>query len=234
MEKDVSFYNRSGRRLHGILSVPDGKNFPLVIICHGYASSTESSTRVVLSRAFLEKGIASFAFDFTGCGSSDGKLYELTVSQGLEDLDAAFSYVKNSADADKKRIALVGSSFSGSVAILFSSENPFKVLALKSPVSDYGPLKEVPLIPESKQKLFFDDSARHDIHSAAGKIKSPTIIVHGSSDADVPAEQSATLFSILKCEKKLEIIKNADHRYSSEKDFSTMVEKISGWILQKI
>ena len=82
MEKDVFFYNAGGRRLHGILSVPDGKNFPLVIICHGYASSTESSTRVALSRAFLEKGIASFAFDFTGCGSSDGKLYELTVSQG--------------------------------------------------------------------------------------------------------------------------------------------------------
>lgn len=234
MEKDASFYNRSGRRLHGVLSVPDGKNFPVTIICHGYASSTESKTRAVLSRMLLAKGIASFGFDFTGCGSSEGELYELTVSQGLEDLAAAFGYVKSVASADKERIALLGSSFSGSVAVLFAAENPVKVLALKSPVSDYSQLKEVPLIAKSKQKTFFDDSARHDIYSAAGKIRPPTIIVHGSSDADVPAEQSTELFSRLKCEKKLELIKNADHRYSSEKDFSLMAEKVSGWISGKI
>ena len=234
MEKEISFYNESGRRLHGVLSFPDGKNFPVAIICHGYASSTESRTRAALSRALLKKGIASFGFDFTGCGSSDGKLHELTVSQGLEDLAATYGYVKNVASADKKRIALLGSSFSGSVAILFAAENPVRVLALKSSVSDYDKLKEVPLISKSKQKDFFDDSARHDIYSAAEKINSPTIIVHGGSDADVPVAQSMELFFRLKCEKKLEILGDADHRYSSKKDFSTMIEKISGWIFRKI
>ena len=228
MEKKFSFY---GGKLQGILSIPETKKFPVVIVCHGYASSTESKTRTVLSEFLVGKGVACFGFDFTGCGSSRGELSDLTISRGLEDMGAAFNYVKNFESSDGK-IGLVGSSFGGSVAILFAAENPVDVLALKSPASDYDGLKEIPII--EKPETFFQDAAQYDVYAAAEKINSPTLIVHGGRDADVPPEQSVKLFSRLKCEKKLKLIASADHRYSSEKDFSLLLREISQWILRKL
>jgi len=233
MEKDIIFANSSGRKLHGVLTTAEN-NSPVVIICHGYASNTKSKTRVEISKQLLQKNISSFGFDFTGCGESEGELYELTVSQGLDDLTAAYNYVKNLKNFDGNRIGILGSSFSGSVAVLFAAENNIKVLALKSPVSDYNQIKEVPLVAKTKQQKFFDDSLKYDIYSAAEKIKAPTIIVHGSDDLDVPVEQSKKLFSHLKCEKKFEIITGADHRYSDEKHFSQLLDFVSDWFSKHV
>tara|TARA_Y100000310_G_scaffold345459_1_gene465214 strand:- start:1007 stop:1738 length:732 start_codon:yes stop_codon:yes gene_type:complete len=234
MEKDVMFTNSKGRKLHGVVTIPDSENFPIVIICHGYASNTKSKTRSALSRQLLEKGIASFGFDFTGCGESEGELYQLTITQGIDDLNAAFNFVKNIENVDKNKIALLGSSFSGSVAVLFAAEKDLKVLALKSPVSDYSGIKEVPLVARNKQQQFFDDSAKYDIYKTAEKIKTPTIIVHGSNDVDVPVEQSKELIKHLNCEKKLEIIEDADHRYSDANHFEQLINLVSDWVLNKI
>ncbi len=234
MERDVIFSNSSGRKLHGVLAIPDAKTFPVVIICHGYASSVRSKTRIALSRRLLLQGIASFGFDFTGCGESEGELKQLTLSQGLDDLTAAYFYVKHLKSVDKNRIGVLGSSFSGSVAVLFAAENRVKALALKSPVSDYGSISRVPLDSEEKRKQFSDDAEKYAIYSSAEKIKAPTIIVHGSSDDVVPVEQSKKLFSHLKCEKKLEIIKGADHSYSDDRHFSRMVASVSEWFHQHL
>lgn len=233
MERDVIFSNSSGRKLHGVLSAPDAKTFPVVILCHGYSSNTRSKTRSELSLHLQKKGIASFGFDFTGCGESEGKLNELTVSRGLADLTAAYNYVKKLKDVNG-RIGLLGSSFSGSVAVLFAAENSVNSLALKSPVSDYNRTSRVPFDSEEKRRKFYDDAAKYVIYSAAEKIKSPTIIVHGSKDDIVPVEQSKKLFLHLKCEKKLEIIKGADHRYSDEGHFSRMVASVSEWCHQHL
>ncbi len=233
MERDVIFSNSSGRKLHGVLTVPDAKTFPVVILCHGYASNTRSKTRSELSLHLQKKGIASFGFDFTGCGESEGKLNELTVSRGLADLTAAYNYVKKLKNIDG-RIGLLGSSFSGSVAVLFAAQHDVKTLALKSPVSDYGSISSVPLDSEEKRRKFSCDAKKYDVCLAAEKIKSPTMIVHGSKDDVVPAEQSKKLFSHLKCEKKLEIIKGADHRYSKKADFLRMTALISEWFHQHL
>ncbi len=234
MEKNVFFTNRSGRKLHGILMLPESKSFPVVIICHGYASSAQSRTRIELSRHLLKKGIASFGFDFTGCGGSEGELHQLTLSQGIEDLNAAYSCVKKLKNTNTERIGILGSSFSGSVAILFAAENGIKALALKSPVSDYTSLGEAPVIAEKKRRQFFDDAAKYDIYSAAEKIKAPTLIVHGSSDDVVPAGQSKKLFSHLKCGKKLAVLGGAGHQYSDSRHFSQMIKLVSGWFSQHL
>ncbi|MBI2664557.1 alpha/beta hydrolase [Candidatus Woesearchaeota archaeon] len=229
MEKDVAITNSSGRKLHGVIAVPDSTHMPLVIICHGYASSTKSNTRVELARRLSQLNISSLGFDFTGCGESEGELHELTITQGLADLTAAFNSVKTIDRVDKNKIALLGSSFSGSVAVLFAAENNIKALGLKSPVSDYSQLSGVPLAAKRRQQNFFDDAAKYDVCKAAEKIKVPAIIVHGSEDADVPVMQSKKLFSRLKCEKNFEMIEGADHRYSNSRHFSQMIELFAGW-----
>lgn len=234
MEKDIIFANRSGRKLHGILTAPEAKNFPLVIICHGYASSIGSRTRLELSRQLLQKGIASFGFDFTGSGKSEGELHQLTVSQGIEDLTAAYGYVKKLKNVNTEQIGILGSSFSGSVAVLFAAKNKFKALALKSPVSSYSSVKKMPMLSKAEQKRFFNDAAKYDIYSAAEKIMIPTIIVHGSNDDVVPVEQSKKLFSHLKCKKKLAVLGGADHQYSDSSHFSHMASSISKWFSQNL
>ena len=175
MQQDISFKNSKGSNLHGVLVTPETKHYPLVIICHGYASNTNSKTRVVLADKLLEHGIASFGFDFTGCGKSDGELFQLTITQGLDDLNAAYNYVNNLDGINKNKISLLGSSFSGAVAVLFAINNELNTLLLKSPVSNYNQIKEVPLVTRNKQQQFFDDAKKYDVYSASEKIKIPTI-----------------------------------------------------------
>ena len=188
----------------------------------------------MLSQELLQKNISSFGFDFTGCEESEGELYELTLTQGLDDLTAAYNYIKNLKNIDKNSIGLLGSSFSGSVAVLFAAENNIKVLALKSPVSDYNQIKEVPLVARSKQQQFFVDASKYDIYTAAENVTIPTLIVHGTLDADVPVEQSNKLLAHLKGEKRFEKINNADHRYSDEGHFASLIGFLSDWFVSHL
>ena len=56
MENNVTFTNNKNKTRHGVVTIPDSANCPLVIICHGYASNTNGKTRVALSQQLLKKG----------------------------------------------------------------------------------------------------------------------------------------------------------------------------------
>src|SRR3989338_11564721 len=109
------FKNDKGRKLYGILSVPDSKTFPLIILCHGKPSDCSGSAAVELSKILPQKGIAVFRFDFTGSGESEGTESEFTVDQGVFDLKSAYTFASSVDGVDKARIAVLGSSFSGGI-----------------------------------------------------------------------------------------------------------------------
>ena len=78
MEKDIFFYSNR-IKLPGKINIPDHKddmaNFPVAILSHGYgASKDEFGDFLILSDILNDIGIATFRFDYRGCGYSDYQL----------------------------------------------------------------------------------------------------------------------------------------------------------------
>ncbi|UCD04044.1 MAG: alpha/beta hydrolase [Candidatus Woesearchaeota archaeon] len=247
-EEKVTFQNSRTQKLVGILTRPEGNNLPLVIIGHGLTSGKSSKSVTAISRALLKNSIASLRFDISAHGESEGNIEEITISKAVEDLKSAFNFVRNLDWVDKHRIGLLGSSFTGVVSVIFVAKyNNIKILALKCPALDYTEIRLDQLGEEGVRKWkeegifdfkslgiglkysFYEDCKSNIAYNFANKIKIPTLLVHGSKDKTVPIKQSEKLFEMLNCERKLKVIKGADHTFTNPQDFKEMVKTISDW-----
>lgn len=248
MQEKLFFKNSKGNKLCGILSSVN-KNI-IIILCHGFSSNKDSQTFPTLERIFNDKNISTFRFDFYGHGESGGKFEDITISEAVDDILNAIKFLKNKKF---KKIGLVGSSFGGMASIIAASKSKdLYILALKSPVSNQmekllvkynnknvKKWKEKGFIYYESGKLgklklnysFFEDSMKINGYEAAKKISIPTLVVHGDKDESVPIEQSIRLSKIIKnC--KLEIIKDADHRYTKPEYFEKCINLISNFIIK--
>jgi alpha/beta superfamily hydrolase len=90
-EKSI-FSNQQGEELVGLLSMPND-HAPIVIIAHGLGSSKDGSVYLGLQHGLNAHGIGSFRFDFFGHGESSGKFQDITLSEGVANVEAAFQYL---------------------------------------------------------------------------------------------------------------------------------------------
>jgi len=251
MQEKLFFENSRGSRLCGILANPtSNKNGPIMILCHGFSTSKDSSTYVRLEKILNGEGISTFRFDFFAHGESEGEFEDITISEAVDDILNAIRFLK---ELGYSKIGLVGSSFGGLASVMAASKtDDLFVLALKSPVSDdLGKL----VAQESRQEIetwkekgfiyytsgdgrglrlnysFFEDDEKVNGYEAAKKIKIPTFIVHGNNDESVPIEQSKKIVGLID-NSRLEVIESADHRYSKPEDFEKMLGLISEFIIK--
>jgi len=92
------------------------ENFPIAIICHGWAAHRFFQNFFYMQREMSKKGINVIRFDFKGTGESQGKWEDQTITSMLEDLDAIINFAKEKFKNDK--ICLVGHSQGAYVAFL--------------------------------------------------------------------------------------------------------------------
>ena len=147
MEEPVFFSDALGHRIAAILTRPNQPTDHVAVLCHGFLSHKNSTSNQALTTRLVEKGIAAFRFDCFGHGESDGPFAQLTTTLAKGQALAALHYV---FDRGYRRLALVGSSFGGLLALLAASDwtaahtsdptsiPPLACLALKCPVVDFG------------------------------------------------------------------------------------------------
>lgn len=248
MKKKIEFYNSNGQKLAGILSEASTKDF-ILVMAHGFSSNKNTENFVKLAESLADKKIPSLRFDFYGHGDSEGKFEEITISEAVDDILQAISFVKS---LGYSRIGLLGSSFGGISSIMAASKtNALKFLALKSPVSDYWALEKEKYSPEELAEWkrvryidyidddkhlklnysFVDDFDNHNAYEAAKKIGVPTLIVHGDADTDVPFAQSQKLIICL-ANGKLHVVLGADHRYTDEGHAKEMRDAFFNFIVE--
>ena len=197
-----SFKNSRGLNLSAIFE-GEGREAPVVIMCHGFHSSKDNPiTTRALTQKLVERELSVFRFDFTGHGESQGDINEITPLAGLDDLKSAIKTL------NERKIAPYGSSFGGYVALLYVSNHPVLALVLKAPVSNWSKVQ----ISSDRGSKFREEVKDINIYQQAKNIEAPTLIIHGDKDDVVPIEQSQKLIKALGSKiKTLEIIRGANH-----------------------
>jgi fermentation-respiration switch protein FrsA (DUF1100 family) len=117
--RKVSFYSGLGYKLAGNFYAPGrnpAKKSPGVVVVYGYASWKERYSTKVAKR-LSEYGYPSLAFDFRGFGSSEGPRWRLIVSEQLEDIANAVTYLRGSEGVDPSKVCLFGVSLGGAEVV---------------------------------------------------------------------------------------------------------------------
>jgi len=111
MEKEVFFYSNKVK-LRGTVCTPKNNAgnlcFPVAVLSHGYELQRMNSGFCNAFRVLNEIGIASFRFDFRGCGDSDYQLGRMLCnSEWVEDLNNAVSFICSFDGIDKNKVCLI-------------------------------------------------------------------------------------------------------------------------------
>jgi pimeloyl-ACP methyl ester carboxylesterase len=119
-EERVTFTS-DGLAIAGVVRVPDGlaagERRPAVIVLHGFGSNM-GSTSVLEPCAMFEKlGYVTLRFDMRGCGASEGEKGRVICLDQVSDTRNALTFLARHKQVEADRIALLGSSFGGAVAV---------------------------------------------------------------------------------------------------------------------
>ena len=215
-EENVCFSTSAGK-LAGIIHHPDNLSSSCVIACHGLYSDKESDKFIAIGKCFAKEGITVLRFDFRGCGKSNGKIEDTTITGRREDLHAALSFIRRHNPSISQNIGLLGSSMGGHISLLVASyeKNIKGVVAWATPFSFDG-LREAidnSNSPRLKQG-FYHDAKHYDAADFVSRVNN-IMLIHGDSDETVPLDHAKRLYQSAKEPRRLEIVKGADHTFSN-------------------
>lgn len=142
-ETIVTFDNE-GQQVVGTLTVPEGSNYPLVLLFHGFTGTRDElpivdDNETMFSRTarlLAEAGYASLRIDFRGSGESEGAWADTTFSGQISDALAALDYVTALPDVDGERLGVIGLSQGGLVAASIADDPRIASVVLWSPVAN--------------------------------------------------------------------------------------------------
>jgi len=242
--ESIRFETPSGLRLAGVVHHPQIEDNGLgVVVAHGMLSSKDSDKHRSICEAVAAGGATALRFDFRGRGESEGDPSDLTVSNEVEDLLASVASLRSRG---LSRIAVVGSSLGGTVALLASARDR----GLKSLVTIAAPAR----LPDGPRQAwrgsgrtdgdlievapgefihrgFFTDARRHNPINSARGIDCPWLIIHGATDTVVPVEDAELLADAAPA-AEVKIHPTAGHRFDQPGERGWLVETVAGFVSQ--
>ena len=197
---------------------------PCVIYLHGNSSSRCEAYPEV--KYLLQRNITIFAFDFCGCGKSEGEYISLGYYE-KNDVHCVVEYLLKSKKVSK--IGLWGRSMGAVTAIMYAKEHPQLIDAMVLDSGFYSLKQLIKELIESKIKLpefIYDkvlnmvketvrEKAKFDMDNIEPYIYAkncviPAFFCHGSEDNFVLPHHCKDLYNEYKCDEKIyEIIKGS-------------------------
>jgi fermentation-respiration switch protein FrsA (DUF1100 family) len=201
--EDVHF-DSGGNELHGWYIPASGNQ--VVLWMHGNAGNIADrlDQAVEMKRAL---GVSSFMFDYRGYGKSEGRPTETGLYQ---DAEAAFKWLTDVRGVAPGQIILYGHSLGSAASI---------DLALKEGKNAAGLVLESPFTSaaDMAKSIYFGlpvglvMSVKLDNIGRIGKVKMPTLVIHGVSDTVIPFRMGKELFDAAPEPKTFLPIAGADH-----------------------
>lgn len=229
-------------KLSGTLIVPENAttNIPSVVFYHGMPSASKPRY-VERAKKLAEQGIAALAFDFRGCGESDGELGEISMVQWLEDALLAYDYLTQQSFVDTNRIGISGKSFGGYMAALVSEKRPPKSMVLHAPAvypdewfdKPYSTDDEVAQKREAYRNS--TDALNNKAIEAIKKYANPLLVIGSELDDICPKPVVEGYFnSAGSTQKEIRWIKGGDHALHNEKHNEEYTKRMVDWFKETL
>ncbi len=223
-------------RLSAVVQTPDGKkNFPLVIICHGFTSEKNFELMTALANYLEADGIASIRFDFNGHGASEGRFQDMTVPNEIEDALHVYEYARDMRGVTS--VSIAGHSQGGVVASMVAGElgaENIRALALMAPAAvlrddalrglifadrydAVNPPEYVDIDHHGNLRLgrnYILTAQTLPIYETAANFQGSVFIVHGTTDVVVPYTYSLRYQEIYHGGAELALLPGFDHGFS--------------------
>src|SRR6266516_5601718 len=120
IEQAVTFPS-AGLKLSGVVHVPRGlkpsERRGAFLVLHGFGSNKTSSNTMQPTKVLSDLGYVTLRFDMRGCGESEGEHARVICLEQVEDTRNALTFLSRHPSVAPERIAVVGTSFGGAVAV---------------------------------------------------------------------------------------------------------------------
>ncbi len=244
--RPVSFTAKDGTTVPGFLTVPPGrpaKNLPLIALPHGGMSGHDTVAFNLLRAFLVSRGYAVLQVNYRGSSGLGSKWRAESHGDwsGLPYTDVVDAVRWAIADgvADAQRVAIVGSDYSGYLALLGAERNPdlFHCAVSIGGYSDFG-LRvpgAMPMMggfggpsPSGGPPQRIESPNEH-----AADVQVPVLLVHGGWDTVVSVEQSKAMDASLTAAQmphQLLVLAGADHTLSMEDDRAKMLTALDAFL----
>jgi dienelactone hydrolase len=194
--------------------------YPALILLHGFAGHAHNMTG--LARAAANNGYVALALSLRGWLGSEGE-NDQGLRQPLDAL-AAIDWLAKRPLVDPARLALVGASMGGQVALLAAAHKPpIRAVAAFFAPTDLARWREAnPFIRDYLDDLCGPEGlpVRSPILRVA-QIDAPVLLIHGDRDENVRVEQTHAMSGALRSHgKEVEdvIIPGATHYFTEQQN----------------
>jgi dienelactone hydrolase len=245
----ISYPARDGVRVPGYLTLPRGgrkDHLPLVVMPHGGPIHRDGWHYQFLREFLASRGYAVLQMNFRGSGGYGADwFYAAHQDWGgktYEDVVDGTKWAIAQGIADSQRVAIVGWSFGGYVALVGAQRDGD---LFRCAVSIAGPSDLGMLIDEESRYMNMAEVARKQIGTDkekirrdsprlhASEVRIPILLIHGDRDAQVDLEQSQSMDAALTRSGKAHrfvMIKDADHQMSAESARVTLLREIEAFL----
>ena len=218
---------------------------PTIVFLPGYMSDMEGAKATALDAWAEREGRAMLRFDYAGCGASNGKFEEQSLTNWRNDVLAMMEDV-----LEDQPVVLVGSSMGGWLMLLAALARPQQVKGLvgiaaapdftawgftqdqKMTILQQGRLEQPSPYGEQPQlvtRAFWESGETHRLLHGPIGIDCPVRLLHGQADADVPWLYSLELMKLLRsADVQANFIKDGDHRLSRDRDIALLIATVNG------
>jgi len=233
-KKKISYKARDGLDIHGYLTLPvdsvAGQHQPTIILPHGGPIASDNHEFDYWVQFFANRGYAVLQMNYRGSSGyglefmrSGLKSWGLSMQDDVED-GARWAITEGYANPDK--MCIVGGSYGGYAALMGAVKTPelYKCVVSVAGVTDvaayvksFDGFRNYERVKKQVGSDFSELKKRSPYYSA-GKINTPTLLIHGTKDRSVGVKQSQKMYKKLLKENKpvtyLEL-EGGDHHLSN-------------------
>jgi len=192
-----------------------------MLFSHGFVSDKTGSYEGRCERA-VDEGYDAVRFDHRGCGESDLRFGEQTLSTRIADLRAVIDHF------DPEAYVLFGSSFGGKVVLHTATDaDGVEAVVTRAPVT-YTDIFDGSL-PDGFGGGFAEDLRSYGFEEVERGLDVPVAVFHGRDDETVPLGSVLDAIKGMRVDVLLETYAGESHRFSRESE-ERMRDRTFGWL----
>ena len=238
MLQDSIFTNRHGEKLDTSFH-PGAREDCLILLGHGVTGDKDRPLVVAVAEGLAAAGWPCLRISFAGNGGSEGDFHAATISKESDDLQDVIDQLPHGLN-----LAYAGHSMGGAVGVLTASKDERIKVAINLAgmirtqlfcerefgmvTPDQGDMWDEEGCPLSQ--IYVDDMKQiGDLFEQVAQLAQPLLLIHGTADDVVLAEDSTDAHTKAKEPKKLVLIEGAEHSFD-DSTYNQVVEAAAQWL----